>query len=108
MDVDEDGTITNRDGVMIARYLLGVRGASLVAGQSGPNTVETVEENIRTGLETWQLDVNNDKKIDGNDGIIIARYFLGVRGEALLRGTDGPPTTEQNVRALQEAGAGAP
>ncbi|MGR3914032.1 MAG: dockerin type I domain-containing protein, partial [Gammaproteobacteria bacterium] len=102
LDVDEDGKITASDGIMIARYLLGVRGASLVDGQSDPANLAIVTENLEFGEEVLLLDANDDGEINGKDGILIARYLLGLRGDALLEGlADDKEKAREKVRELQ-------
>ncbi|MGR3914733.1 MAG: dockerin type I domain-containing protein, partial [Gammaproteobacteria bacterium] len=83
-----DGQVTAADGIMLARYLLGVRGPALVDGQSNANA-NKVAKNIQAGIPNLKLDVNADKKVDGKDGLIIARFLLGLRGDALLKGLEG-------------------
>ncbi|MGR3913526.1 MAG: hypothetical protein OD918_03205 [Gammaproteobacteria bacterium] len=91
-DVDKSGNITAQDGIMTARYLLGVRGAALVDGQS------SVAKHIKNGLGV--LDVSGNDSTNGDDGILIARYFLGLRGAALVRGIaprPEPNTVKTNI-----------
>ncbi|MGR3915060.1 MAG: hypothetical protein OD918_11230, partial [Gammaproteobacteria bacterium] len=47
LDVDEDSEITMADGIMIARYALGVTsGAALIDGQAASSKLSTVMTNI--------------------------------------------------------------
>ncbi|MGR3913087.1 MAG: fibronectin type III domain-containing protein, partial [Gammaproteobacteria bacterium] len=102
LDADADGEVTAADGIMIARYALGVRGASLVDGQSAPENARMVEKNIKAVTENLKLDVNSDERVDDIDGIMIARFLLGLRGDALLKGLDGDAEkVQQNMRELQ-------
>ncbi|MGR3913650.1 MAG: fibronectin type III domain-containing protein [Gammaproteobacteria bacterium] len=103
LDVDRSGEVNVQDGIMVARYLLGVRGAALLDGQSDPENLAVVAQSMETGA----------KQIGGNpaafdvarwapsanvtfnpNGIFILRYLLGMRADALRLG-------------LEEATAGA-
>ncbi|MGR3914778.1 MAG: putative Ig domain-containing protein, partial [Gammaproteobacteria bacterium] len=101
LNVDDAGGITVQDGIMVARYLLGVRGAALIDGQSIGNAT-TIGGNIQDGVDLAALDVDADSDVDWRDGILLARYLLGLRDEVLVAGMDGAvaATVEGNVRAL--------
>ncbi|MDA8014674.1 MAG: putative Ig domain-containing protein [Gammaproteobacteria bacterium] len=85
LDVDNSGAITAQDGIMIARHLLGAEAASVIANQSG-TAAATVAGNIQDGVDLGLLDVDADNDTDGNDGIMVARYILGLRGDELVAG----------------------
>ena len=85
LDVDNSGAITAQDGIMIARHLLGAEAASVTANQSG-TAAATVAGNIQDGVDLGLLDVDADNDTDGNDGIMVARYILGLRGDELIAG----------------------
>ena len=82
---DAEAVATAQDGIITARYLLGVRGASLLQGQSGGD-VTTHEATLKEGMDSNALDVDGDGDSDGDDGILIARYLLGLRGDELFGG----------------------
>ncbi|MGR3914596.1 MAG: cadherin-like beta sandwich domain-containing protein [Gammaproteobacteria bacterium] len=85
LDVNESGGRPGAsDGILLARYLLGVRGAALVDGQ-GENA-GTVEDNVQNGINLGLLDIDGDSDADGTDGILLARALLGLRGDALSGG----------------------
>ncbi|CAJ2376063.1 MAG: hypothetical protein IBGAMO2_180049 [Arenicellales bacterium IbO2] len=65
--------------------MLGVRGASLPAGQSAA-AASALEAEIKAGADTKLLDVNADGNADGDDGILVARYMFGLRGAELVAG----------------------
>ncbi len=88
LDVDESGAEDGRDGILIARYLLGVRGAALPDKQSAAGA-DAVEAEIKAGADTKLLDVNADGNADGEDGILVARYMFGLRGAELVAGFSG-------------------
>ena len=82
LDVDASDNIDARDGIIIARYLLGVRGDTLLAGQSAGDA-QSAEERVASGAENLELDVDANQTSDAKDGILILRYMLGLRGESL-------------------------
>ncbi|MGR3985152.1 MAG: fibronectin type III domain-containing protein, partial [Gammaproteobacteria bacterium] len=88
LDVDSSGGGADwQDGVMIARYLAGVRGPRLVTGMRGsPNAVE-VASKIGAGVKANMLNVDGTNGTNTADGIMIARYMLGVKSGPAL--TDG-------------------
>ena len=85
LDVDNSGAITAQDGIMIARHLLGAEAVSVAEKQTGA-TASEVAGNIQDGVDLGMLDVDADNDTDGNDGIMVARYILGLRGDELVAG----------------------
>ena len=86
LDVDASGEITVQDGILIARYLLGARGQSLLAAQSAAGDSDAVEDTINAGRQTGALAVGDRQlRVNEVDGILIARYLLGLRGAALTK-----------------------
>ncbi|CAJ2377562.1 MAG: hypothetical protein IBGAMO2_810002 [Arenicellales bacterium IbO2] len=99
LDVDESGGATPQDGIMIMRYLMGVHGEALIAGQSKAEHSD-VAEYIEDCLGI--LDVDENKDDPWKDGALIARYLLGLRGESLVSGFDGvdPATVAGKIKKL--------
>ena len=101
-DVDEIGGVTLHDGLLLSRYLLGVRGDKLTHKYSGEPAV-VIEENAKNGVDLDLLDVNESGAADFNDGVLIARYAAGLRGNALLNGVAqgaSPDTVLENLAKL--------
>jgi len=101
LDINADGSVTAHDGILIARYLLGVRAAALTAPQRNADH-DAVASRAADGVRTSDLDVDGADGVNGEDGIMLARYLLGLRGAAL---TDGLAATdhaavETNMQAL--------
>ena len=100
---DEKAVVNAQDGILIMRYLLGVRGEALTAGQTSA-TPETVESHIEKCMGF--LDVDNNGNVNQTDGTLIARYLLGLRGDDLFGGLPIPPapilvpTVENNIAQL--------
>ena len=102
LDVDASGKLTAQDGILTARNLLGVTGDALTAGQTA-TAADAVAANIAVGLKdgTGELDLNGDNRVNGDDGVLVARYLLGLRGAALAAGISGADAAA--VRARMEA-----
>ncbi|MGR3914256.1 MAG: fibronectin type III domain-containing protein [Gammaproteobacteria bacterium] len=87
LDVDANGMVEWQDGVMIARHLAGVRGAGLVTGMGDGLDAATVAAKINSGVLGGTLNVDGANGTTAADGIMIARYLLGViSGDALTEG----------------------
>jgi len=87
-DGSAEAAATAQDGIITARYLLGVRGAALVSGQAA-GRFDMFEAVLKNGADSNALDVDGDADVDGDDGILIARYLLGLRGDVLVKGFAG-------------------
>ncbi|CAJ2376879.1 MAG: cadherin-like beta sandwich domain-containing protein [Gammaproteobacteria bacterium] len=103
LDLDAATAETPQDGIIIARYLLGVRGELLVRGQSAAGNAAAFAAEIQKGVDSKALDVDADGEAGFADGIFIARYTLGLRGDDLVRGFDNKDAAEitgniQNLR----------
>ena len=92
LDIDASGALTRydplTDGLLIVRYLLGVRGGPLVAGVLG-TTASRSDADIVTYLDSIKpaLDIDDDGVVDvGTDAVLIVRYLFGLRDEALVAG----------------------
>ncbi|MBL8310741.1 MAG: S8 family serine peptidase [Burkholderiales bacterium] len=84
------------DGVLLMRYLLGLRGTALVDAATGSPAVRTSAIDVAAWLDTMRLafDVDGDGQVLAmTDGLLVMRYLLGLRGSALISGatTSGAP-----------------
>ncbi|MDA8007086.1 MAG: fibronectin type III domain-containing protein [Gammaproteobacteria bacterium] len=97
LDVDNSGLpINGNDGILIARYLAGLRGAALGAGLNlSTNGAETAELSLSGDLS--QLDVDGNGAVTVHDGVLIARYLLGVRSRTALSLTAGVAGSDAEV-----------
>lgn len=90
LDVDANGTVTAfRDGILIMRHMLGLSGASLIAGMTPAPNAATVTTNINAILPS--LDVNGNTPAAQTafiDGILLVRMMLGLNGTALTSGVN--------------------
>jgi len=115
LDINGDSAVTaQEDGVLLARYLLGLRGAALVAdvtlGAGRPNAA-AVEAFIGSGS---QYDVFGRPVAAANvmqDSAVLLRLMLGVPDSGLLNGIAVPAgavhTTASAVRANVNARCGS-
>jgi hypothetical protein len=94
LDVDGNRQISAlTDGVLLVRYLFGIRGPALIQGALGANATRTAPEAIVTYLDqakTTLLDVDGNGTASAlTDGVMLVRYLFGVRGDALIQGALG-------------------
>lgn len=89
-DVDGNGAGDGlTDGVLITRFLLGLREQALIDGAVATDCTLCEWEDIQEYLQAFvpTADVDANLAADGRtDGILITRYLLGLRGEALIHG----------------------
>jgi hypothetical protein len=87
-DIDGNGMLdAATDGVLIARYLLGLKGDALLANALGAGATRTSVEAVLNHLQTIAdaLDVDGDTfRRASSDGVMILRYLRNVRGPALV------------------------
>ncbi|MGR3985294.1 MAG: fibronectin type III domain-containing protein [Gammaproteobacteria bacterium] len=100
LDVNQSGGNADwQDGVLIARYLAGVRGDDLIAG--GLNNSRTAQD-IEAHINAGELDIDDANGITAADGIMLGRYLMGVTGAALTDGQSNamPAKVIENIEAL--------
>jgi hypothetical protein len=109
-DIDGNGLLdAHTDGILIARYMLGLTGDALFANALGPGATRTTATAISSHLATLHaaLDVDGDnERRAATDAVVIARYLRGVRGSvALYSGAvnGNARTPEQMTQQLQTA-----
>lgn len=93
------------DGVLLLRYLLGVRGTALVDAATGAPAARTSAGDVTTWLDSMRLafDVDGDGQVlPTSDGLLVMRYLLGLRGSALIAGAvpaGAPRSTAPDIEA---------
>lgn len=109
LNVDASSTVTKyvatTDGVLTIRYLLGLTGAALTSGALGSTATRTDPADVLNHLVGLrpQLDIDGDGNwFAHTDGVLMLRYMLGLRGDALIANafTPGAP---RSTAALIEA-----
>ena len=92
LDIDGDGAVKPfTDGLLAMRYLLEVRGASLINKTVNPTgrrqSVDEITQWLDQGLQDGWLDLDGDGESTAfGDGLMIMRGLFGMNGSALLKG----------------------
>lgn len=77
-----------REGIIVARYLQGIRGSALVQDVTGISVDTTQLEDSLAALAPT-LDIDDDGHADSaTDAMLLIRYMLGLRGAPLVQGLD--------------------
>ena len=103
-DIDGNGHYDAlTDGLLIVRYLFGVRGPALVAGALGAGATR----NSATAIETYlgglgaALDVDGNNVVDAlTDCVLLLRRMFGITGPSLIAGTIGANATRTTAPAV--------
>lgn len=97
LDVDNSFTVTHyhalTDGLLLIRYMQGLTGPALTAGLSVSGAARSDATSIKAYLDAYRMsfDIDNNSNLDAaTDGILIVRYLLGLRGNALIQGAVAP------------------
>ena len=97
LDIDANGAyLPESDGLLIVRYLLGLRGNALTTGATGTGANRSTDPALPTYLLDIlpYLDVDGNGKVDAlTDGLIILRKLLGLSGTAITQGVIGVGAT---------------
>ncbi|MGR3913962.1 MAG: hypothetical protein OD918_05470 [Gammaproteobacteria bacterium] len=101
LDADDNGEMDGKDGMLIARYLLGVTGDALTDGVSGASpAAASIIATLGIARGAGALNVDGNSATDWKDGILFARYLFGLRGAPL---TAGLTTTDSDTVAASIA-----
>ena len=96
---DNELVSAQREGMMYARYALGIRGVPLVAATGFAPEHAAAAQAAMECPSCWpQLDINGNGAFDATDALIIARHIAGFRGAALTAGV--ALTGSRNTSAL--------
>jgi hypothetical protein len=102
-DIDGNGRYDAlTDGVLILRYLFGLRGEALVSGATSSDaTRSTAQIESHLGQLGAALDVDGDGRADAStDGMLVVRKLFGLTGTALINGTLGANATRTTAAAV--------
>lgn len=100
---DVYGSVT--DGVILMRYLLGMRGNHLALGLSATNprrSVSEMETHLATYLTLFDVDGDGSAKAM-SDGLMILRRMIGLSGSALTAGAKLTTRSDDDVAAAIDA-----
>ena len=110
LNVDLSGAATRyhalSDGLMVLRFMNGLSGVPLTAGAGVPGASVTDPSLIAGSLAVMGmlLDIDGNGSIDAaTDGLLIVRYMLGLRGNALIADALGPAPRARSTAADIEA-----
>ncbi len=103
-DIDGDNTIVpSNDGLLVLRYLFGFRGESLINGATNVAGTRTTAILIEAYLSEHliQFDIDHDGHVKPlTDGLLLMRYQLGKRDQALLNGVVSATGTRKDAIAI--------
>jgi hypothetical protein len=94
-----DAYSAGTDGVLLLRYLFGLRGAALTQGATGTNprrNTAQIEAYIAANLTAFDVDGDTTTKAT-TDGLLILRRLLGLSGPALTTGARNSSRTDTDV-----------
>lgn len=94
------------DGLLAMRYLFGVRGLALTDHALGPLAARTDPDTLAGYLDDMRplLDFDGDGSVAATtDGLLLMRYLLGLRGDALIAGALGSAATRTTAAAIEQA-----
>ena len=92
------------DGLIIMRYLFGIRGPAMTANALGATATRTDPAAIAAYLDSIRtsLDIDNNGVVDAlTDGALIMRYLFGSRGDALIKGAVGGGAMPGTAAAIE-------
>ena len=105
LDIDRDGYISaERDGLALLRGLLGFSGDALTTGLVDACSSRTDAASIALLIAQQSAVGAYDVDLDGNarsmtDALLVIRYLLGLRNDALVAGVTFPPSAQRNSAA---------
>jgi hypothetical protein len=104
IDVDRNaGYDALSDGLLVIRYLFGLRGPALTAGALGNGAALTDPADLVARLDDLRpiFDIDGNGQVDSlTDGLLLLRHLFGLRGSQLIAGAIGvgaTRTTPQDV-----------
>lgn len=85
------------DGLLLMRYLMGLRGAEFMQhAHASATRCDAIEAHIQTYLTLF--DVDGDGAVH-TDGLLIYRRMLGLSGAALTHGANNGTRTDSQIAA---------
>ncbi|GAB0057332.1 hypothetical protein SIID45300_01657 [Candidatus Magnetaquicoccaceae bacterium FCR-1] len=105
LDIDGNGRYDAlTDGLLILRYLNGMRDEALIKGAvdfSGTRTTATAIQSYLTGgLALLDIDGSGGTPDYKTDGLLIIRYLFGFRGDAMINGAIGATATRTSSEQI--------
>lgn len=99
LDVDGNGVKDAlTDGLLIQRYMFGLRGSSLTTGAIGASATRTTSTQIEAFIAQQDYDVDGNRVQDAlTDGLLISRYLFGLTGDSLVYNAVGTGATRTSA-----------
>jgi uncharacterized delta-60 repeat protein len=88
LDVDGDGQTDGRDGLLIVRHLLGLRGTALTRDAVSPGSTRNADQistHILANLHRWDIDLEGGPRTT-SDGLALLRWLRGSTASASVTG----------------------
>ncbi len=78
------------DGILLGRYLQGIRGSALLTGITDEQVnIDALQEKLATVCRDNRMDIDQDGASTQNkDALLLTRYLLGLRDNSLIQGID--------------------
>ena len=88
LDVDGNGTVSAAtDGVLLLRYLIGLRGPALIANAIGAGAARSTYPAVESFMASRRYDLDGDNTtVTAVDGLLALRLMRGATGTALSGG----------------------
>ena len=106
LDIDGNGSVgALTDGLLLLRYLLGLRGSLLLSGAVGMGATRTTEDEIiayiEDKLELFDVDGNGETKAE-SDGVLIFRHLFSFFGDVLIDGVVEPGARRNTAEEIAD------
>ncbi len=109
LNIDDSDAATQysaaTDGVLLIRYLFGLRGSALTDGALGTapqRSAGQIEAHIAANLLSFDVD-NDANVLPTTDGLMILRRLLGLSGSALTAGAKNSAKSDVDIAAAIDA-----
>lgn len=92
------------DGLVVLRYMFGLRGSAMTANAIAVSAARTDPLAVEIYLDSMRdvLDVDNNGTVDAlTDGLLILRYMFGLRGAGLITGAIGLGANPGTAAAIE-------
>ncbi len=91
------------DGVLLGRYLDGIRGTALLTGITD-QTVDIAALEDRIAAATANIDIDQDGlTTSAEDALLITRYLMGLRNDSLIEGINLNNSLNNTAPAISDA-----
>lgn len=106
VDIDGNGKVDAlTDGLTLTRYLIGLRGDSLIQNTLAVDATRTTSEEVTNFIEgqlpSTCYDIDGNNKNDAlTDGLLLIRYLVGFRGNDLINGVLSNDATRTSGDAI--------